>query len=64
MAQIPAHFNFEYQYPKTKPLKLNYRRTYDPSGKYGFWLIVEVALMVAMELIDVIKDHLQKKRGE
>ena len=36
----------------------------NPSGKSGLWLIVEVALMVAMELIDVIKDHLQKKRGE
>jgi len=34
----------------------------NPSGKSGLWLIVEVALMVAMELIDVIKDHLQKKR--
>jgi hypothetical protein len=35
----------------------------NPSGKTGLWLIVEVALMLAMELIDVIKDHLTKKRG-
>jgi hypothetical protein len=34
----------------------------NPSGKTGLWLIVEVALMLAMELIDAIKDHLKKKR--
>lgn len=34
----------------------------NPSGKTGLWLIVEAVLVVAMELIDVIKDHLQKKR--
>jgi hypothetical protein len=34
----------------------------NPSGKSGLWLSVEVALMVAMELIDAIKDHLQKKK--
>jgi hypothetical protein len=34
----------------------------NPSGKTGLWLIVEVALLVATELFEVIKDHLQKKR--
>jgi hypothetical protein len=32
------------------------------SGKSPLVIIVEVALMLAMELIDAIKDHLQKKK--
>ena len=34
----------------------------NPSGKTGLWLIVELAIILGQELIDAIKDHLQKKR--
>jgi hypothetical protein len=36
----------------------------NPSGKTGLWLVVEMALLVAMELFEVIKDHLIKKRKQ
>ena len=32
-------------------------------GKTGSWLIVELALLVAMELFEVVKDHLKNKTG-